>query len=87
MAIWQRRGLPWQRWAVSRAAARGTGSSTFIARAIVLAAPPAADAGEITDKGSLNARAVLANRSADLAALYAEPPGDSLMRAARPGTT
>ena len=73
--------------ALDRLAARGTGSSTFIARAIVLAAPPAADAGEITDKGSLNARAVLANRSADLAALYAEPPGDSLMRAARPGTT
>jgi feruloyl-CoA synthase len=54
-------------------AARATGSSTHIARAVLLAAPPSSDAGEITDKGSINQRAVMANRAALVAALYAEP--------------
>jgi feruloyl-CoA synthase len=51
-----------------------TGSSTFVARAIVLAEPPSLDAGEMTDKGSINQRAVLARRAEALAELYARKP-------------
>ncbi|HMC14421.1 MAG TPA: feruloyl-CoA synthase [Albitalea sp.] len=49
----------------------GTGSASRIARAVVLADRPAIDAGEVTDKGSLNQRAVLRHRAALVDALYA----------------
>ncbi len=51
-----------------------TGSSTRVARAIILREPPSLDAGEVTDKGSINQRAVLTRRAALVADLYAEPP-------------
>jgi feruloyl-CoA synthase len=51
--------------------AAGTGSATRVARALVLAEPPSIDRGEVTDKGSINQRAVLAQRAADVDALYA----------------
>jgi len=51
-----------------------TGSSNHVARAIILDLPPSADAGEITDKGSINQRAVMTRRAAQVADLYAEPP-------------
>ena len=47
------------------------GSAQSPSRALVLAEPPSAEAGEITDKGYLNQRAVLNRRAADVAALYA----------------
>ena len=50
-----------------------TGSSTFVARAILLDEPPSIDAREITDKGSLNQKAVLRNRAALVEELYASP--------------
>ena len=43
-------------------ARNATGSSTMVARAIILETPPSPDANEITDKGSLNQRAVMAHR-------------------------
>ncbi len=46
------------------------GSSTRIARALVLAEPPSMTAGELTAKGSINARQVLQNRSAMVKRLY-----------------
>ena len=52
-------------------ARESTGSSTFVARAILLDEPPSIDAREITDKGSLNQKAVLQNRSALVDELYA----------------
>ncbi len=52
--------------------ARGT--SRRIARAILLAEPPSLDRGEMTDKGSINQRAVLAHRAASVEELYADPP-------------
>jgi feruloyl-CoA synthase len=55
-------------------AAAGTGASSRIARAVVLAEPPSLDIGEMTDKGSINQRAVLAHRAALVEALYAAPP-------------
>jgi feruloyl-CoA synthase len=54
-------------------AARGTGSSTYVARALLLRDGPDAAAGELTDKGSINQRAFLSNRPGLLARVYAEP--------------
>ena len=50
--------------------ASGTGSATRVARALVLAEPPSIDRGEITDKGSINQRAVLTHRDADVVRMY-----------------
>ena len=47
-----------------------TGSSNRIAAAILLDDPPSIDAQEITDKGSLNQRAILENRRAVVDELY-----------------
>jgi feruloyl-CoA synthase len=52
-----------------------TGSSNRIARVLVLEEPPSLDAGELTDKGSINQRAVLARRAALVEELYRDPPG------------
>jgi feruloyl-CoA synthase len=51
-----------------------SGTSNRIRRAILLAELPSLDIGEMTDKGSINQRAVLANRAALVEDLYAEPP-------------
>jgi feruloyl-CoA synthase len=50
------------------------GSSSRVGRAILLEEPPSLDAGEMTDKGSINQRAVLQRRAALLHELYATPP-------------
>jgi feruloyl-CoA synthase len=47
-----------------------TGSSRVVVRALVLREPPSLDAGEITDKGSLNSRGIRERRAADVARLY-----------------
>jgi feruloyl-CoA synthase len=49
------------------------GSSTRIMRALLMAEPPSLDKGEMTDKGSINQRAVLRNRAALVDELYATP--------------
>ncbi|TKT74720.1 feruloyl-CoA synthase [Aquamicrobium sp. LC103] len=54
-------------------ARRSTGSSNFVARVIVLDTPPSIDASEMTDKGSINQRAVMARRHELVEDLYAEP--------------
>jgi feruloyl-CoA synthase len=51
-----------------------TGSSNCIRRATLLTDPPSLDIGEMTDKGSINQRAVLAHRAALVEELYADPP-------------
>jgi feruloyl-CoA synthase len=51
--------------------AGATGSSTRIARAMLLDTPLSIDRGEVTDKGSINQRAVLEHRSSLIEALYA----------------
>jgi feruloyl-CoA synthase len=45
-------------------AAASQGSSTRITRLLLMAEPPSLDKAEMTDKGSINQRAVLANRAA-----------------------
>jgi feruloyl-CoA synthase len=57
---------------LTKLAASATGSSGRIARALVLTEPPQIDKGEITDKGSINQRAVLTARAALVQALYAD---------------
>jgi feruloyl-CoA synthase len=47
-----------------------TGSATRISRALLLDTPPSIDLGEITDKGSINQRAVLAARALVVEAMY-----------------
>ena len=54
-------------------ARQSTGSSTRICRAILMEEPPSLDAGEATDKGSINQRAVLTRRAAMVEELYAKP--------------
>ena len=58
-----------------------TGSSNRIARAMVLDEPPSLDAGEMTDKGSINQRAVLARRAALVEELYRDPPSEKVITA------
>ncbi len=48
----------------------GTGSSNRIARFLILEEPPSLDAGEVTDKGSINQRAVLGRRQSLVEKLY-----------------
>jgi feruloyl-CoA synthase len=54
-------------------------SSTAIARAALLAEPPDAEAGEITDKGYINQRLALERRADLVETLYAEPPGPAVI--------
>ncbi len=61
-----------------------TGSANRVARLLLLAEPPSIDKGEITDKGSINQRAVLKERDALVQALYDEAPGHVVIK---PGAT
>jgi feruloyl-CoA synthase len=49
-----------------------TGSANRIARLCLLAEPPTIDRSEITDKGSINQRAVLTHRATTVEALHAD---------------
>lgn len=55
--------------------AASTGSSTRIARMLILREPPSLDRGEVTDKGSINARAVIRHRPAAVARVLDAPEG------------
>ena len=57
----------------------GTGSANRPARLHVLAEPPSIDKGEVTDKGSLNQRAVLACRAPLVEAMYAGHDADPFL--------
>ncbi len=62
-------------------AAMSPGSSTRVMRAILLAEPPSMDKAEMTDKGSINQRAVLQNRAALVDELYATPLSSNVIAA------
>ena len=66
-------------------AQQATGSSNQIARALLMSALPDIDKGEITDKGSINQRAVRTHRADLVAALYADPPGPNIIICPRKG--
>ena len=55
---------------VNELSANSTGSANRIARMCLLSEPPTIDKGEITDKGSINQRAVLHHRADTVAALH-----------------
>ena len=55
---------------VDTLAKTATGSANRIARLHVMAEPPSIDKGEVTDKGSINQRAVLKHRDAVVNALH-----------------
>ncbi len=57
---------------VNELAKTATGSANRIARLHVMHEPPSIDKGEVTDKGSVNQRAVLTHRSALVEALHAD---------------
>ncbi|HEX9591480.1 MAG TPA: feruloyl-CoA synthase, partial [Bradyrhizobium sp.] len=59
--------------------ATATGSSTRITRAILLDTPLSIDRGEVTDKGSINQRAVLDARAALIEELYSPTPATHMM--------
>jgi feruloyl-CoA synthase len=61
----------WLRGILEQLAARAGGSSQRIVRAVILEQPPSIAAGEVTDKGSINQRAVLQSRRAAVEMLYA----------------
>ncbi len=58
---------------------RFPGSSTMVRRWLLLDEPPAIDAHEVTEKGSVNQKAVLANRAALVELLYAAEPPESVV--------
>jgi feruloyl-CoA synthase len=55
---------------VNKLAARSTGSASRVARLHVMHEPPSIDKGEVTDKGSINQRAVLKHRDALVQAMH-----------------
>ena len=61
-------------------AAGATGSSNRVVRAILVEEPPSLDDGEITDKGSLNQRAVIERRAALIEQLYAVEASNTILR-------
>ena len=61
----------------------GQGSAARIERLIVLAQPASLDDGEITDKGYVNQRRVLANRAELVELLYADPVPEKVITPAR----
>jgi feruloyl-CoA synthase len=63
------------------------GTSTRVERAILMAEPPSMDKSEMTDKGSINQRAVLKNRAALVEELYAAPPPARIIAVTDRGTS
>ncbi|WP_439396161.1 feruloyl-CoA synthase [Bradyrhizobium sp. PMVTL-01] len=64
---------------LTRFLSQATGSSTRITRAILMDTPLSIDKGEVTDKGSINQRAVLEHRTALIDELYAANPSDRVI--------
>jgi feruloyl-CoA synthase len=60
-------------------ACTSTGSSTKVTRLLLLDEPPSIDANEITDKGSINQRAVLTRRANLVEELYAATHSDRIL--------
>ncbi|MGF6702138.1 feruloyl-CoA synthase [Paraburkholderia sp. MM5496-R1] len=71
---------------VARLNRSATGSASFIARMHLLSVPPSLDLGEITDKGSINQRAVLQHRAARVEAMHQADAADATVIHARRGS-
>jgi feruloyl-CoA synthase len=57
----------------------GGGSSTYPARVLLMAEPPSPEAGELTDKGYINQRAVLTRRADRVLELYSDVPSTDVI--------
>ena len=57
----------------------GGGSSTYPARLLMMAEPPSTEAGELTDKGYINQRAVLTRRADLVVHLYSDVPDSGVI--------
>ncbi|MDP1735777.1 MAG: feruloyl-CoA synthase [Sulfuritalea sp.] len=57
----------------------GGGSSTYPSRMLLMAEPPSTEAGEITDKGYINQRAVLTRRADLVVHLYSDVPDSGVI--------
>ncbi|WP_309644070.1 AMP-binding protein, partial [Phenylobacterium sp.] len=55
------------------------GGAARVKRALLLSDPPSANAHEISDKGTINRRAVIDRRAADVERLFAERPDDGVI--------
>lgn len=64
-------------------AGHATGTANRIERALLLEVPPSIDASEVTDKGSINQRAVLTQRAALVEELYLQIPTSRTLCATR----
>jgi feruloyl-CoA synthase len=64
--------------ALNALATTSTGSASRVTRMHVLITPPSIDKGEVTDKGSINQRAVLTHRAELVEALYADTLSNTL---------
>lgn len=64
---------------LARLKAEGGGSSTYATHALFVTEPPSIDAGEITDKGYINQRAVLKGRADLINELYERSPSASVI--------
>jgi feruloyl-CoA synthase len=71
----------WIRGRLSALAASAGGSSQRIARLVLEIEPPSLDNGELTDKASASARAVLARRAAVVDELYGQPLSERVIAA------
>ncbi len=74
----------WMQALLNKLAREAKGSSARFTRALLLDAPPSMALGEITDKGSINQRAVLQHRAAWVEALYADDAPDARVLRAAP---
>lgn len=59
--------------------AREAGSSRRVARAVIMTELPDIDTGEITDKGYLNQRKIIARRASLIETLYSDAPHEQVM--------
>ena len=69
--------------ALNEISTQATGSSTFIARALLMDTPPDPAAGEMTDKGAVSQRGVLRARKAFVDRLFDDPPPRDIIFARR----
>ena len=68
---------------LAKLAETATGSSNFVARAVILDSPPSADRNEVPDKGSINQGAVMAARAHLVEDLYKDPCPPHVLAVAR----
>ena len=76
----------WVQGLLHACAARGEGSSFRVCRAMIMMQPPSLATGEMTDKGSINQRMVLARRADLVDAMYEDASGPQVFRLAAAGS-